>query len=386
MRNASSYKLNSDEPLPARSYIDPLCFEQEKQGIFYRSWHCVGHCSEVAKPGDFASHTIVDENIFVVRDAAGLLRAFYNLCRHRGHPLVEGNGNAKQTLVCPYHAWAYNLDGSLRHVPSSSDADNERCANLALRPVKLEEHAGFIFVNLDENATALAPQLAGLERELRSFYPQPERLRLVCETTIEHQSNWKISVENYNECYHCPTVHSTSLTRGVLAMNGYTIQPSGSMIWHEGKAQTTNEKQYDYDVDHSQRAGDYAAYWIWPLVSLCCYPGGFFTIRQWQPISYRKTIYRYRWFSDGHLGDTEVEALMLKHKETTGTEDKHVVAKVQRGMESRAFEPGPYVIGDGQSAMSEVGVRHFHNLYRASMADYPPPETKSPRPQQSLSQ
>jgi phenylpropionate dioxygenase-like ring-hydroxylating dioxygenase large terminal subunit len=359
--------VTSNEPLSARNYIEPSCFEQEKQNIFYRGWHCVGHCSEFSNPGDFASYAIVDENVFVVRDAAGVLRSFYNVCRHRGHPLVEGVGNVKHTLVCPYHAWAYDLDGSLRHIPSAGEADNVRCADLALRPVRLEEYAGFIFVNLDDHAAAIGPQLTGLEGALRSFYPELERLRFVCETAIEHQCNWKISVENYNECYHCPTVHSSSLTRGVLAMSGYTIQPAGQMIWHEGKAQTANEKQYDYDLTHSQRAGDYAAYWIWPTLSLCCYPGGFFTIRQWLPVNYRKTIYRYRWFSDGRLTDDEVEALMLKHKETTGSEDEHVVAKIQKSMESRAFEPGPYILGDGRGAMSEVGVRHFHDLYRSTM-------------------
>jgi len=151
-------------------------------------------------------------------------------------------------------------------------------------------------------------------------------------------------------------------------MDGYTTEARGKMIWHQGKAQSVNEKQYDYDTSRSPRAGDYGAYWIWPNVSFCCYPGGFFTIRQWLPRNYRQTTYRYRWFSDGRLPDAEVEALMHKHKITTGAEDEAVVSKIQTGMESRAFEPGPYILGDGIGALSEVGIRHFHDLYREASA------------------
>ncbi|MFT5115073.1 MAG: phenylpropionate dioxygenase-like ring-hydroxylating dioxygenase large terminal subunit [Parasphingorhabdus sp.] len=99
------------------------------------------------------------------------------------------------------------------------------------------------------------------------------------------------------------------------------------------------------------------------------YPGGYFTIRQWLPVSWNRTIYRYRWFTSGDISDNDVRALMIKHKETTGAEDEVVVCKIQKAMQSRAFEPGPYVIGDRRGAMSEVGLRHFHNLYREALGE-----------------
>jgi carnitine monooxygenase subunit len=360
--------MTREQPLEARFYTDPEVFERDRERIFHRTWQCVGHVSEVSEPGDYISLPIVDENVFVIRGDDGALRAFYNVCRHRGHPLVEGAGSAKRGLVCPYHAWSYELDGRFRGAPAASADDLAACKGIGLRSVLLEEFCGFVFVNLDDVAAPLTPDLTGLEEQLCSFHPDPAGLRFVCETTIEHDCNWKLSVENYNECYHCPTVHGTSLTRGVLDMAGYSIVPHGQMIWHDGKAQTKNEKQYDYDTTRTPRAGDYAAYWIWPNVSFCCYPGGYFTIRQWLPVSWRKTIYRYRWFSDGSLADEAVEALMVKHRETTGAEDEVVVSKIQKGMESRAFEPGPYIMGDGSGPMSEVGLRHLHMLYRNAMA------------------
>ena len=356
-------------PLAAHYYIDAPSFEIDKEKIFYRTWQCVCHVSEVANSGDYATFTIVDEDVFVIRASDGQLFAYYNVCRHRGHPLVEGRGSGKKALTCPYHAWTYELTGGLRRAPGSVESDNLSCDQINLRKIRIEEFCGFVFVNLDDGAEALAPQMADYEDNIRSFHPEPELLKFVCETEIEHKSNWKLSVENYNECYHCPTVHARSLNHGVLSMDGYTTIPHGKSIWHDGKAQTENEKQYDYDLTKSPRAGDYGAYWIWPNVSMCCYPGGYFTIRQWLPININKTIYRYRWFSSGDIKDEDVESLMHKHKETTGAEDEVVVSKIQKGMQSRAFEPGPYVIGDGRGAKSEVGNRHFHNLYREAIGE-----------------
>ena len=356
-------------PLAKRFYTEPDIFEREKQEIFYRSWQCVCHVSEVAKPGDYVCFTIVDEKVFVTRDRSGELQAFYNLCRHRGHPLLDGAGNTGKTIVCPYHAWGYDLEGKVLNVPGASPEEVETCRALRLQTIAVEEFCGFVFVSLDPQVESPRVQFDGLETVVRSFHPEPEKLRFVSETSIEHDCNWKISIENYNECYHCPTVHGSSLARGVLDMNGYSIRPNGSMIWHEGKAQSKHEKDYDYDVGHGTRGGDYAAYWLWPSVSLCCYPGGYFTIRQWLPRTWRHTTYRYRWFSDGQIADADVEKLMHRHRDTTGAEDEAVVGKIQEAMESRAYEPAPYVLGDGYSLMSEVGVQHFHKLYRDAIED-----------------
>ena len=356
----------SRQPLPASSYIDPSVFEVDKEKIFYRTWQCVCHVSEVAAPGDYVTYTVVDEEILVVRGRDRELRAFFNVCRHRGHPVAEGRG-CRQTLVCGYHGWTYELDGRLKAAPQANSQDQRACEGLRLHGVRLEVFCGFVFINLDQKASPLAPTLPGLEQELRTFHPDPAALRYVCETSIEHHCNWKVSVDNYNECYHCPKVHATSLVKGVLALEGYSLEMKGPAIGHLGKAQTENEKQYNYDPTHGQRGGDYGSFFIWPNVSIACYPGGFVSIRQWLPVSYRKTFYLYRWFSDGQLPDSEVETVMRTHRETTGAEDAIVVTKVQRGMESQSYTPGPYIMGDEGGAMSEVAVRHLHDIYRQAL-------------------
>ncbi|MBT7611978.1 MAG: aromatic ring-hydroxylating dioxygenase subunit alpha, partial [Rhodospirillaceae bacterium] len=192
--------MTREQPLEARFYTDPEVFERDRERIFHRTWQCVGHVSEVSEPGDYMTLPIVDENVFVIRGDDGALRAFYNVCRHRGHPLVEGAGSAKRGLVCPYHAWSYELDGRFRGAPAASADDLAACKGIGLRSVLLEEFCGFVFVNLDDVAAPLTPDLTGLEEQLCSFHPDPAGLRFVCETTIEHDCNWKLSVENYNEC------------------------------------------------------------------------------------------------------------------------------------------------------------------------------------------
>ena len=351
-------------PLKPEYYLEPARFERDRNEIFFRSWQCVCHVSEVANAGDYATHDILGERVFILRSEDDALHAFHNLCRHRGHPLVQGSGNTGKRMICPYHAWCYDLEGRVVNVPGASKEELALCREMSLTAVRCEILCGFVFVNLDPAAPPISETYGELEPVVRSFHPDPARLRFVCETSIEHQCNWKISIENYNECYHCPTVHGASLARGVLDMADYRVLPHGWMIWHEGKAQQRYDKQYDYDTEHGPRGGDYAAYWLWPNVALCCYPGGYFTIRQWLPQTPRKTIYRYRWFSDGNIADADVESLMHRHRETTGAEDEAVVGHLQQAVESRAYRAGPYILGDSNSSLSEIGVRHFHELYR----------------------
>ena len=352
--------------LAARNYTDPTTFELEKEKIFYRTWHCAGHASELTETGSYVTAQVVDEEILVVRGEDGRLRAFHNVCRHRGHPLLEGRGRCGAAIVCPYHAWRYGLDGRLLRA-GAIEPVALGAARIALARVRLEEFCGLVFVNLDPEAPSLHSQIGRASDSIKSFVPDPAALKFVCEARIEHACNWKISVENYNECYHCPTVHGRSLTRGVLDLEGYTVEPQGPVIFHLGKAQTRNEKLYDYDVRQGARGAEYGAWFIWPAMAINCYPGGFFSLRQWLPQDRRTTVYLYRWFSGEGIDDSDVEGLMRTHRDTTGAEDAAVVAKVQKGVESRAYEPGPLMIGSGPEALSERGVAHFHDLYRQAL-------------------
>ena len=149
--------------IPARFYTDSQAFEHEKERIFANSWICVAHGSEVARPNDYITREIIGENIVIVRGRDNILRAFYNVCPHRGHQLLSGEGKAKNVITCPYHAWAFKLDGNLAHARNCENVANFDSEKATLVPVRLEEYAGFVFINMNPQAESVETQLPGLQ-------------------------------------------------------------------------------------------------------------------------------------------------------------------------------------------------------------------------------
>lgn len=198
--------------LPGRYYHDPAVFAAERERIFSRAWVCAGHTSQLAAPGDFRAVDVGDESVLVVRGRDGALRAFLNVCRHRGARLCPARGHADGALRCRYHAWSYGLDGTLIGVPNMAGSDFDRGA-FGLLPVHLAVWHGLIFVNIDEAEPV--PLAAQAEAELiRRFGEtatfaryQLADLRVASTITYEVGGNWKLAVENFLECYHCGPMH-----------------------------------------------------------------------------------------------------------------------------------------------------------------------------------
>lgn len=194
--------------MPGWYYADPALFEVEKNKVFAEGWVCTGHQSEIEKPGAYMTVTIGNENVVVLRDREGAVRAYSNVCRHRGMTLVEGKGRAN-VLTCPYHAWSYHLDGQLNKAPymdEVADFDPQACS---LPEFKVEEWLGFIFVNTSGDAKPLAPQLSVLEPHLKNYHPEE---RHSTETWFEEwNTNWKALIENFMEGYHLSVTHPVTL-------------------------------------------------------------------------------------------------------------------------------------------------------------------------------
>ena len=209
--------------LDAGHYTDPRRFEREHERIFRRTWQYAGHVSQLERPGDFFAFDLHGRSLFCVRDREGVVRAFYNACRHRAHPLVEGSGR-KRMLVCPYHAWTYELDGRLRAAPGGARTLGFDPSGIALSAVRHEVVAGFIFVNLDPEAEPMEHWYPGVADALAAYLPDPERVRLLCTREVVERCNWKVSVENYSECYHCRLNHPT-FASGVVEADHYDIIP-----------------------------------------------------------------------------------------------------------------------------------------------------------------
>ncbi len=198
-------------------YRDPAYYERERQAIFLRDWFCVGRAEDWAAPGDFRVLEPFGENVLVVRNREGDLRAFYNVCRHRGSrlclpetpgekPVLRGGVMGGKLIRCPYHAWTYDLDGRLVNAPHLAGQEGFAPDEIHLHPVGVAEWGGFVFLNLTPgSAPDFSLEVSGPAQRLRR-YPLAE-LRVGRRIDYTVQANWKVLCENYNECYHCGPVH-----------------------------------------------------------------------------------------------------------------------------------------------------------------------------------
>jgi choline monooxygenase len=239
--------------LPGRFYHDPGIFADETAAIFYRSWQYAGHVSALPEPGDYIVREIGDESVVLLRDGAGELRGFYNVCQHRGHRLLEGEGRVKKIITCPYHAWAYDLSGALRTARGSERVPGFDKAKVCLKPVRVEALCGFLYFNLDPDATPLARQCGRFAEEFRSFWDVPEKLKLAYRREIDVKANWKTIIENYSECYHCPNAHK-SLATTAFDMDSYRIEVHP--LYHHHTSRDAGAGQgYEYEADSGPLPG-----------------------------------------------------------------------------------------------------------------------------------
>ena len=342
--------------LPRHYYTDPEHYEREKIAIFYKAWICLGHVSMARKPGDYFSGDIAGQRVLVIRGKEGQLRAFYNNCCHRGHILAEGSGSCRR-IVCRYHAWSYNLDGRLFRAPNSEGVEGFDPSKIRLNELRLQVLAGIVFVTIDDNAPDLATLVPGLEEEILGFKPNVVDQEWVADRPYEHRCNWKVSVENFSECYHCGPVHK------YLATN--VIDPSSYQLSADGLVQ--RHVVAGLDGEMVQRI-----WHIFPNTAIGLYPipnfGLILSIRHMYPTAFNRAVYHYRWFCDLGLSAETVREYAAHHAETTGAEDAQVAEGVQKGMENISFDRGFLLANPSSGVSSEHVIAHFHALLEAALA------------------
>jgi Rieske 2Fe-2S family protein len=213
MTSAARTESPFSSTLPGRYYYDPALYEQEQECIFSQMWVCAGRADTIAGPGAYQVVTVGRESIILVRDREERLRAFYNVCRHRGARLCTGAaGRLKGSIQCRYHAWTYGLDGRLIGAPNVlSDAQFDRMA-YGLLPVALEIWEGLIWLNLADDPPPIFPQVSGPVIERFGDYEPFTRygmgqLRVGKTIVYDVRANWKLILENFMECYHCGPMH-----------------------------------------------------------------------------------------------------------------------------------------------------------------------------------
>ena len=343
--------------LPGGDYHRPEIFELERERVFFRRWYYLGRVDELAEPGDYVAYDVAGESIVVVRGKDGKLRGFYNVCRHRGSRLCElGAGHARGAIKCPYHAWSYSLEGSLIGTPMVAEDEVDR-ASLGLWPVTVDVWAGFLFANLSDDPEPLLDFLAAEPEEplpLERFGPLGE-LRVGHRTVVDVSANWKIHVENYNECLHCPTVHPELVAivpaykRGDVLEDGrddggVVIANDGTSFTHTGKSALPVMPGFE-----AHEATSIYSIAVFPnmfldisptsVVATCLHPRG----------PEQTTIVTEYLFRPEVLDAPDFDMSdIVDFNELVNEQDFVVCERVQKGVRSRAFTHGVYAKKDTQ--------------------------------------
>ncbi len=368
----SADAMNS-QSLHADAYVKPEWYDHELKTLLSRTWRWICHREKLREPGSYLTETIADMPIVITRNAGGELKAFYNVCKHRAHHLIEGEGTAR-SLVCPYHAWTYDLDGSLVAARHTNHLPEFEMKDICLDEVQVEEFGGFVFVNLDPTAAPLAEQAGDLGEEIAHWAPDVEQLTFAHRLSYDIKSNWKNVVDNFLECYHCHVAHKDFVS--LVDMDTYEVTTHGIYSSHMAEAGKTDNTAYDVS---DATVTDHAVWWLWPTTCMMRYPGrGNFIILNIIPVGPDRTLETYDFFLETpEPNDAELDSVKYLD-EVLQVEDIDIVESVQRGMKTPAFTQGRIVIDPSGSGLSEHGLHHFHGLvldaYRTEIAGAGPPQ------------
>jgi phenylpropionate dioxygenase-like ring-hydroxylating dioxygenase large terminal subunit len=209
--SASHEPLALARTLAPHAYTSAEVHARETDAIFRRSWICFGREDWLPAAGDYFAFERFGEPLVALRDDAGIVHVFSNVCRHRWHRVAEGRGN-RRSLQCKYHLWSYGLDGRLLGAPQMERAEGFERASCRLPELRVERWRGWLFLSFDANAAPLAPQLAGLDRHVAPY--QPERMRSLAPLEYDSPWNWKVMIENFMESYHVASIHPETLEPG----------------------------------------------------------------------------------------------------------------------------------------------------------------------------
>ncbi len=349
--------------LPAWMYFDPQTLRDESQAIFSQSWIYVAHSSELAEPGQYVTAEITDQRIYVIRTRPGELKGFFNVCQHRGHSLLRGKGRARNLLVCPYHAWSYDHDGALVAAPNCDHVDGFDRQEFCIPEVRVEQFAGFVFVNLDPDARPMSEVYPGAEDRLLAYCPNAGDLATAREIVFDIKGNWKNVGDNLLECYHCSTAHKAFVDLVQMPTYQVELHDNWSIQW--GMCRPDNTA---YSFDEGSAVTSNMTLYLWPSLAFAQFPGtrgiATFTFLPTEP-EVTHQVFAYHGADDG-LSETEEKSLDY-FQDVLGPEDVSLVEDVQQGLHSLGYHQGRIMVDETRSAISEHAVHHFQSLVARSL-------------------
>ena len=344
--------------LPFDWYSDPAVLRLERERIFRRSWQYAGRTDQVAEPGAFFTCDLGGVPIVVVCDEDSGLRAFLNVCRHRGSLVCEGEGK-RASLQCPYHAWTYGLDGALRAAPRSDRVRGFEKEALGLVAVPVDAWGPFVFVNPDPEAEPLAETLGELPALVAASGVDLDSLRFLKRASgEEYAANWKVCSENYLECYHCQVAHPDFSKVVDVSVDAYILEESRTFSTQYGPVR----EAWKGDFDPRGPIGRGQFHFLWPNLTLNIMPGHpNLSIGPIVPTGPETTARFLDYFVGPDVDDAWI-AEMLEFDDQVGAEDRVLVERVQKGLRGGGVEHGR-LMGD-----SERLIAHFQGLLLDALA------------------
>jgi phenylpropionate dioxygenase-like ring-hydroxylating dioxygenase large terminal subunit len=349
-RRIGGYARSVEKTLPYGWYTDPEILRLERERILLPAWQYVGHTGQLARPGYFAA-AAGGTPIVVTRDRDANLRAFLNVCRHRGHVLADGE-QGRETLQCPYHAWTYDLDGRLRKAPRSEEEQDFPQDELGLVPVAVDTWGPFVFANT-------GPEPEPLVRALGSLPAQVAELGLEVDSLVHHSrwqaeiaANWKIVSENFLECYHCQVAHPAFSELVDTSPDAYVLSTDGRLSTQHGPLRTVTP------ADELPRA---QFHFLWPNLGINIFPGRpNVSIGPIVPLAPDRTYRFLDYFFGPDVEPAWIDDL-LAFDDQVGREDRALVEGVQRGVACRGLDDGVLM------SESEQLIAHFQALTAAAL-------------------
>jgi len=363
------------KPLEQRFYTDPDIYRLELERIFTRNWFLAGHVSQVPRPGDFFVSEMANESAIIVRGSDGEVRAFANVCRHRGSLVCLEESGSLRKFECPYHGWMYDIDGNLAAARSMPPGFDKKA--YGLHPVSLEVIGGLIFIAFTESP----PSLKGAKRDLAEPCKMFgfENLKIAAKKSYPIAANWKLAVENYQECYHCATAHPDYARMHTLMLEATRRNRLQDKMLARFAECGLKELEFDY-VDTLARPGEQGYGYsrtalfdgylsgsrdgkpVAPLLGdLKDYDGGAsdFTVGPFsfllaysdhvvgyvfKPVDHGNCVCELFWFVRGDAvegKDYDLDELTWLWDVTTEA-DKDIIVNNWKGVNSRYYRPGPF--------------------------------------------
>ena len=343
------------ETLPWTAYTDPTLVAREREQIFGRAWQYVGHLGELGEDAGYFTDRVGDIPIVVTRDREGALRAFLNVCRHRGSVLATGAAR-RETLQCPYHAWTYGLDGALKAAPRSNREPEFDCEGISLRPTSVGTWGPFVFVNPDPEAMPLADVLGGLPELVSASGVGVDELQHQRRAESSVAANWKLVAENFLECYHCAVAHPGFSAVVDVSPDAYELAAGESFSSQFGPVR---ENGHGLDTDGEVVRSQF--HFLWPNTMINIFPGRTnLSIGPVLPAGPERTE-RFLDYFFGPGVDERWIGELLEFDAQVGAEDKVLVENVQRGVATGLIERGRLL------PESEQLIAHFQRRIQAAL-------------------